>query len=40
MEKRRTIKSAPRTDTEISSRGTKVEQSTKEDWTGKLKDVL
>lgn len=40
IEKKRTIRSAPRADAEIRLQGIKIESSTQEDWSGKLNEVL
>jgi hypothetical protein len=40
VEKKRTIKSAPRSDAEIRLQGIKIESSVQEDWPGKLIEVL
>lgn len=40
VDKRRTIKSAPRADAEVSLQGIRVESSVQENWTGKLNEVL
>lgn len=40
IEKKRTIRSAPRADAEIRSQGIKIESSVQENWTGKLNEVL
>ena len=40
MEKKRTIKSAPRADAEIRAHELKIESSTQENWIQKLKEIL